>query len=257
MNLDARVADTEPTPDEMQALVIRLMRGVNGQAFRLFGDKVVTGPFAGMTIAEHPIWDDGNAGCKMLGSYEFELHDVIEHACWRNPTTVINVGSAEGYYAIGLARRLPSAYVAAIDIDKRSLELCEHLAAVNNARVHTREGCRQPSELRYSHLFGHRLYVIDIEGAEEQLIDFDACPELAASDLIIECHDFLDAKISSRVADKLYRTHTIERIKPRIPDLSQFQFVKAIPTVMSLLIVAEKRPMPCCWLACWTKSKGD
>jgi hypothetical protein len=44
---------------------------------------------------------------KLLGCYEAELHGVI--ACALNTTydTIIDIGCAEGYYAVGLALHFP------------------------------------------------------------------------------------------------------------------------------------------------------
>src|SRR5215468_1756713 len=63
----------EPDAEETSRCLLRLMRGVNAQAFRTFGNKVFNGPFAGMEVPDYnPYWDDGNAGCKLFGSYEHE-----------------------------------------------------------------------------------------------------------------------------------------------------------------------------------------
>jgi SAM-dependent methyltransferase len=251
--------DTEPDVDEMLHLLLRVMRGVNGQAFRLFGDKVMSGPFVGMTIPERtPHWDDGNSGVKLAGTYEHELHEAIEHAIWRRPRVIINVGCAEGYYTIGLARLMQNAQIIAFDTSPASLDLCREYATRNKVadRISVSEGCHEPSELRLD-VAGHRLYVVDCEGAERELIDPERCPELANSDLIVECHDFMWERLSSKIADRLSATHRVELILPRLPDLSQFRFLRWYPTVMSLLMVTEKRPMPSCWLVCWANRRGD
>src|SRR5262245_4204461 len=52
---------------------------------------------------------------RLLGSYEAELHDTIEKLAGRDYRRVVNIGCGEGYYAVGLARRLPSARVFALD----------------------------------------------------------------------------------------------------------------------------------------------
>src|SRR5229473_2239235 len=73
---------------------------------RTEGQKVLNGPFQGMMLAS------GSAeGCyvpKLLGCYEAELHPYVAEAAQRGYEAIINVGTAEGYYAIGMARLLPS-----------------------------------------------------------------------------------------------------------------------------------------------------
>jgi hypothetical protein len=43
------------------------------------------------------------------GCYEHELHGEIEQLVTRGFDAVLNIGCGEGYYAIGLARRMPTA----------------------------------------------------------------------------------------------------------------------------------------------------
>ena len=38
---------------------------------------------------------------------------LVNHACSKNPNLIIDIGAAEGYYAIGLAVRNPSSRVIA------------------------------------------------------------------------------------------------------------------------------------------------
>ena len=68
---------------------------------------------------------------KLVGSYEAELHGVIEQIVATDYQVVVDVGCAEGYYANGLARRLPSARVYAFDTDPEARHLCEAMAALN------------------------------------------------------------------------------------------------------------------------------
>jgi hypothetical protein len=267
--VDARTSDPpplddgEPDPLEMSNLLLRVMRGVNGQAFRLFGNRVHVGPFAGMLIPErNAAWDDGNSGAKLLGTYEHELHGAIEHAAWRQPRTVINVGCAEGYYAVGFARLLPHAVVRAFDISEPVRRLCSEYADKNSVadRITIADGCRSPHELRLPTADWPRLYVVDCEGDEVTLLDLDRCPGLAESDIIVECHDFMlkngsASTISLTLAERFSATHRVELIRPQLPDLDQFQFMRKCPSIMSVLMAMEKRPVPCVWLACWANNR--
>jgi len=252
---DPKLLNDEPDSQEMTAHMLRLMCGINGQAFRVFGNKVLTGPFAQMIVPSRAPWDDGNSGTKLMGVYEYELHNAIRYLEWRKPAVVINVGCAEGYYAIGLARLL-KVPVYAFDSSEESLALCEEYAAKNDVKINLGGGVTKPEQLRFDDLTGHRFYLIDCEGGERTLIDLQACPQLADSDLIIECHDFMEADTSRIVADRLSSTHRVELIRPQLPDFHRFDFLRHHPSVLSVLVVTEKRPLPCCWLACWANQRG-
>jgi len=259
--VDARVQDApqydEPDKLEMSNSILRVMRGINGQASRLFGTKVLAGPFSGMEIPLVTEWDDGNFGTKLFGTYEHELRSALMHAIWRRPQVVVNVGCGEGYYAIGLARLVPGAQVYAFDISDSARSVCKEygtLNEVNNLFIY--KGVKTPGELALSETcFGHRLYVVDIEGDEMEILDPEQCPALKHSDIIVECHDFLRANASSIIADRFYATHDVALVWPKLPDFEAFEFLKHFPTVMTVLLVVEKRPMPTLWLTCWAKQK--
>src|SRR2546425_613282 len=71
---------------------------------RRFG--VLFGPFAGMRLVAETAFLP-----ELLGIWEQELHPVIEGLIAADPDLVVNVGGANGYYAVGLARRIPRAAV--------------------------------------------------------------------------------------------------------------------------------------------------
>ena len=54
---------------------------------------------------------------KLIGSYEEEVHLIIEEIIRRRYSIVVNIGCAEGYYAVGFALRIPDAIVYAFDIE--------------------------------------------------------------------------------------------------------------------------------------------
>ncbi len=250
--------DTEPDVVEMDRLLLRLMRGINGQVFRALGNRVLTGPFRGMMVAERtPHWDDGNSGTKLIGCYEHELHEDIETAIERKPKIIINIGCGEGFYAVGLAARCRDATSYALDTSPHARAMCANYAAMNGVQVQIVDGATSPEQIRFQGLAGNRLYIMDCEGTEDELLDPEKCPELATSDIIVECHEFLKKDVSRRITERLQLTHQVKLVKPRLPDFDQFPFLGNSPTVMTLLVVTEKRPMPCYWLTCWANSRGE
>lgn len=225
----------------------QLMQRINRQIFEKLGQEVQTGPFKGMTVTEHPVWDDGNAGLKLLGAYEHELWPAIEYAIERKPSAVMNVGCAEGYYAVGLKRRLPTTPVYATDIDANSLQMCSDMAASNGVPMMLQVGCRTAEEM----LLGcsNALYVLDVEGAELDLLDPLYCADLYTADIIVECHDFLKP-VSLSLAQRFSGTHDVDFIEPQMPDVPRYQkLLDPLPMGTKLIALTEKRPMPTVWLS--------
>jgi len=88
--------------------------------------RVQDGPFAGMQYPEEMVRTDTESPFmpKLLGCYEMECNPFIEEICRRDYDQVINIGAAEGYYAVGLAMRMPRTRIIAFETSSRSRRLC-------------------------------------------------------------------------------------------------------------------------------------
>jgi hypothetical protein len=154
-------------------------------------------------------------GChipKLLGCYEQPLQPVIEEAIAAGYATVLNIGCAEGYYATGLARRMPGSMVHAFDLNPKAREACAALAAKNGvAERVTIGGLFSPADFAG---FADRktLVFCDIEGAEYELLDPGAAPALAGMDIIVEAHDCFRPGLSQALENRFASTHVVTRI---------------------------------------------
>ena len=92
--------------------------------------SVRSGPFKGLKLSSpylrKPLFP------KLLGTYEWDIKPLIEKISEINYQKIINVGCAEGYYAIGFAVRNDKAEIIAIDEDEKMLNSCEESARLNN-----------------------------------------------------------------------------------------------------------------------------
>jgi hypothetical protein len=166
------------------------------------GLTVSGGPFAGLT------YPDATATSlipKLLGVYERELHGAIERAIGAGPRLIVNVGAADGYYAVGLARRCPTAAVRAFEADPRARELLARVAELNRAALEIGGGAAV-EDLRRLPEDG-ALVVIDCEGCEAALLD-PALPLLRTATIVAELHDF--AIDGDAVAARFAASHDVQ-----------------------------------------------
>ena len=183
-------------------------------------DRVVAGPFSGMRISLSPLSRRHLLGY-ILGSQERELHEVVERIIERGYRSIVNVGAADGYYAIGLALRLPEARVEAFEQLPEFHPQIERSARANGvaARIKLHGAC-DAAELRQSlRQAGPRpLVLIDIEGGEKGLLDLEAVPELRQADLLVETHDAFVPQVTETLIERFWRTHDVEcyTAQPRI-----------------------------------------
>lgn len=220
---------------------------------QMFSDGVVRhGPFAGLRYAE--LTSVGSALYpKLLGSYESELHSWMHEVCDAGYSEIIDVGCAEGYYAVGLAMRVPQAQIYAYDVWDGAQRLCAAFAEANCVaeRVSVRP-LFTADELRGIPIRHRGLIVCDCEGGENDIFTPHTRGHFAAWDLLIETHDFLDITISTRLADLFRDTHDL-RVVTSLDDIQKaktYDYPELTHLDLSTrrAILAEFRPTIMEWL---------
>ena len=158
-----------------------------------YGCKVRYGPFAG-TLYHREAALNRHSIPKLLGIYEQELHGVISTIASRKYDLVIDIGSAEGYYAVGLARLLQTK-VMAYDPEPIERAFCEECARLNGvAGLVEMNDLFLPSDIEK---FRNQrvLCVCDCEGFEAELFNSATVSGTANWDLLIELHGEGGAKL--------------------------------------------------------------
>lgn len=210
------------------------------------GMVVRAGPFAGMTIGPH-----GSEGChapRLLGCYEHELHPHLERLIARGFPTVLNIGCSAGYYAVGLARRMPDTLVHAHDTDANAQALCRRLAEANGVAERLRIGGLFTGA-DFARFAGEEvLVVMDIEGGELALLDPDAHPALRGMSILVECHDVVRPGITKTLAARFAPMHRIERVGHRLAAPPLPDWMQGLGHLDQLLATWEWRAGPTPWL---------
>jgi hypothetical protein len=195
-----------------------------------YGLVVQAGPFAGMSYVAQAVCS--TLAPKLLGSYEEELRGVLSQIFATDYETVIDVGCAEGYYAVGLAMRLPQARVHAFDIDERARQLCDTMARANNVAPQVLiEGECTHERLQELTQAGRTLIVCDCEGYELELLQPELVTGLKTSDLLVELHDMIDPRITPTITARFAATHeimlvdSVDRDPNNYPPLEEFNLL--------------------------------
>lgn len=184
--------------------------------------RVLHGPFEGMRYPGLKAMGS-SLFPKLIGSYERELHPVIEAVCAKPYTEIVDIGSAEGYYAVGLAMRIPGARVFAFDTDAGALESCEEMAELNGVsdRLVTGPFC-DAATLKAVPFTGKGLVIGDCEGYEKYLFTEEVVPFLAPHDVLIEVHDYIDIETSRLLRERFRGTHDLTEVRS-IDDITKAQ----------------------------------
>lgn len=216
--------------------------------------EILAGPFKGMKYGQtkalcstlHP---------KLLGTYEHELAAAFDRALARKPRLVVDVGAADGYYAVGFAYRDPSAHVIAYDQDPRARAELAKLAALNGVadRIEIRGRC-EPAELaQLKEPAG--LMIVDCEGFEDIALSPENIAALAGWAFIIETHDGFAPGVTKRLIERFKATHRVEVIEA-VHDFDKVDHIRVplldgLPRREADMVLAEGREHACLrWLVC-------
>lgn len=216
------------------------------------GPVLSHGPFTGMHYAVEA--SEGAYTARRLGCYEASLAPVIETIVARNYPLIIDIGCAEGYYAVGLARRMPAATVMARDASSKAQALCARLAQANGVADRVQVGglldcadleicTRQPTVI-----------ICDIEGAEGELLNPAAAPGLLAADILVEVHESMRSGLLALLTTRFAASHSVTRIDRKLDDAALPAWMEELSDMDRLLALWEWRAGPTPWL--WMQSNS-
>lgn len=186
------------------------------KVFKKQNSTVCYGPFKGMKYIKRS-YGSGLIP-KLLGTYEQELHEVIDQIISTGYQNIVDIGCAEGYYAVGFAwkcRNKTDFRVYAYDINEDALQSLKTLSALNSVSDKIIPGacCGHNDFERFKDK--KTLIFCDIEGDELSLLDPAKAPSLINYDLLVEIHDSGNEAgiIKTQLKHRFKQTHLIQLIK--------------------------------------------
>lgn len=210
------------------------------------GPVVYAGLFKGMKYIERP--SQGLLLARLLGAYEAELHPYLQAIVDDGIEVVVDVGCAEGYYAVGLARLAPGVTVHAHDIDDNARRFCAELAQRNDVQDRVLIGGEfKPAD--FQAFAGRRaLVMVDAEGAEIEVLDPAQAPALKEMTIVVETHDLFRPGAEKTLVERFSESHEITRILPRPKGLELPPWMQEFNDLDLLLTTWEFRDRPTPWL---------
>jgi len=218
--------------EHMKSLAIKLLRRSGGEVFY--------GPLSGMKIPEtcflatRPIW--------IVGCYEQELEQTFSDIISNPPEQIIDIGSAYGYYMVGLALQTKTTILIGFEADAdthwREAEALAVLNGVSDRII--QKGCCTIQSLREV-LKNACVVISDCEGAEVDLLDPSQIPALKTCQIICEMHDFYIKGATSILIDRFKASHKIRVIHESKRDPFQFRILDGLSDTDKFLAVRETK----------------
>lgn len=208
----------------------------------------------------------GSLTPKLMGTYEQELQSQLSQ--FPIFDLVIDVGAAEGWYAVGLLHRRLVRKVIAFEMSEDGRKNLLANVRRNNLlpdSIEVRGECTAAglqSMLRSLPTDSNfRLLIIcDCEGFEGKLLDADTLKLCASAYLMIETHDFYVPKVHEKLAKCLAASHVVTDLRPvrrsrkNLPPTVPWLF--RLPPVGRLLM-AERRCPGIAWLVAVPKVSDE
>lgn len=233
--------------------IVSLRNRISEQLFKQFEGTVRYGLFSGLKLPQRTYWGRSEISSQLLGIYEIEIQNsIFENSIGKR--YFVDIGAADGYFAIGvLVANLFESSIA-YEIDPRGREIIKTNAALNGVsnKIQVRGEANSSWYDEYSKEFlADCLILIDIEGFEFSLMNETSFMNLSSSIIIIEIHDFLVEDGEKRLQQLLQEsatTHSHNLITSGSRNLNVFPELANYSDDYRWLIASEGRSQVMKWL---------
>lgn len=152
------------------------------------------GPFAGMKLAQESWWSAADRGAMILGMYEAEVLVALDQVD-RHYDTLVDVGAADGYYAIGCLKAGWVKHAYCFEISEFGRTAIQRNAELNGCSQQVtilgeaKSGFMDTLQNDFNLLPSKCMVIMDIEGGEEELLSKTGLASLSTSVSIVELHE--------------------------------------------------------------------
>jgi hypothetical protein len=201
---------------------------------------VQAGPFKGLQYVDKAI---GSSYLhKLIGSYEAVLHPYIEAMRHKKFDTILDIGSAEGYYLIGFGSLFPEAHLIGFELEQKGRELSREMYKKNNLLNELSLFGEATKENVAPLITKNTLLICDCEGGEVDILDPQSFPSIFNFDTaIIELHDFIRPNAKEILTERFKDTHKITIVPFALADPKAFPFFTTVANEKDLYELRRER----------------
>jgi hypothetical protein len=182
---------------------------------------------------------------KIIGSYEMELHPIIYDLLKKRFDVVIDVGCAEGYYAVGFALKSNSDVILAFDTDNTARGLCHKMAILNDVENRVVIGGICTPEILNIFCSKNCLVICDCEGYEFELLDPSKVYHLKGAYILVEIHEWHNPEIPSAIHNRFKQTHDFIYVPMQVRKPDYFNQLNMLSKKEQLMALDEVRMFDC------------
>ena len=220
---------------------------ISQEVFELMGGIVGYGPFRGMQLSNQTWWGKLDLGSQVLGLYESEILGAIELMGASDFKFFIDIGAADGYYAVGMLVSEKVQEVICYEANELGRATIERnwIANKSPGKLRVLGEATEASILSLqAEVLEDAFVLIDIEGYEFNLLTGPVLAALSQSTVIIEVHNWVEnfqelyAQLLRR-ADQYFEIQILPRQQAQTVNLPE---LRDFTDDNRLLLTSERRP---------------
>lgn len=216
---------------------------------------VHSGTFKGMKLNPEKFWQQDDLSSQIIGTYEGHVQNFLRNR-GSTSTVFIDVGAADGYFAIGMLTAGLARKSICFEISSEAHDVIRDNAAMNGVGDSVEiYGKADPQILIdiIKNSSGDKLILVDIEGAEYELMTPELIDQMAecSCTVVIELHEFYsDLRVqSSNMLKRLESRYCIELLESSEVNPNDLAILDDYIESDKYLAIDEARPSPMRWVA--------
>lgn len=239
---------------ELASSARRIKRLASLRAYDSLLGQVALGRFSGLRLLR----DRGAILDKLsmlVGSYEKVVVEKLSPLDEGKRTAIV-LGAGEGFYSAGLLVSGIADKTISFEASAERADTCRATLEENGLAANVFGLATKPLLLELDNL-EVGLVLVDIEGAEFELLDSDVLDHFASAYWIIEWHDFLvpdESKAPFILRERLSQRFMVEELVQQPPSPWLHRELLAMGEDLANLVLSENRPGQMRWLFCAPKT---
>ena len=237
---------------------------LSNKIFKKFKGVVKYGPFKGLKLSEKVWWSHTDMGSILFGFYEKEiLEEVLKTSINKEKKNFIDIGAADGYYAIGVLKSNLYDHSYCFELTKKGREVIKENSILNNVfkkiSIHGEVDTLLSNYLPF-YILNNSLILIDIEGHEFNLLSLEFLKEIKYAKVIIEIHEYFHedgVRMLEELKKKLKIFFEIKEITTQQRNLAPFIELDNFSDSDRWLLCSEGRYKKGKWLILNPKENND
>lgn len=220
---------------------------VSKEMFDYCKGMVLYGPFRGLKLTDSPFWGGNDLGAMCFGFYEKELLEFLCSDILSNRDIFIDIGAADGYYAIGLlgSKRVETAICFELTQEGRNTIKVNHdlnerpgvLSIYGDVLTDFRKGVKDVD-------FSKATVLVDIEGLEFEFLSREILTIMRSAVIVIEIHNWIPSffNLYSTFLKNASEFFQIEILEKKERDTFAITELRSLTDDNRLLLTSESRP---------------